>query len=111
MRASVQRAATAFADAVVRGRGIELRDLGLEMLVDQQQRLQRAADIAVAPRDDLVDRRFTRPETHSKPLPIVPAGSNSTDRFQTPVEDANEAGWHLLMHARQADKVPTVTIK
>src|SRR5581483_11156803 len=70
----VQRAARAFADAVARSRGIELRDLGLQMLVDEKQRLQRAADIAVASCDDRVDRRFTRPETHSKPLPIVPAG-------------------------------------
>jgi hypothetical protein len=37
---------------------------------------------------------------------------NDADRFKLPVEDVNEAGWHpLSMHARQADKVPTVTIK
>jgi hypothetical protein len=37
---------------------------------------------------------------------------NSTDRFRIPAEDVNEAEWHVhFMHARQADKTPTVTIK
>ena len=39
-------------------RRIDLRQLGLQLLVDQQQRLQRAADVAIAGRHDAVDGSF-----------------------------------------------------
>src|SRR5580692_1676634 len=48
-------------------RRVELLQLRLELLVDQKQRLQRAVDIAIAVRHDLVDGRFDRSETHRKP--------------------------------------------
>ena len=55
----MQRVAAAFGKAMMLGSCIELRNLGLEMLVDQQQRPQRAAKIAIAARHDFIDRGFT----------------------------------------------------
>jgi len=58
--ASMQGVAAPLGDSVVRGCGIKLRDLGLQVLVDQQKRLHGATEIAVAIRHDFVDRGLTR---------------------------------------------------
>jgi hypothetical protein len=44
-----------------------LEKLGLQLFVDQQQRLQRTPYIAVAPGDDFVDRRVTWSGSHRNP--------------------------------------------
>ena len=51
-------------------RRVELRQFRLQLLVDQQQRLQRAADVAIATRHDLVDGGFAWSEIIGTP-PIV----------------------------------------
>src|SRR5581483_951582 len=102
----MQHAAT-LADAVARGRGIELRDLRFEMLVDHEQRLQRAADIAVAPRHDLVDRGFTRPETHSK----TPSHCLSRSLLNRPIQNSRRGCERgrvaCAFHARPAGRQGT----
>ena len=55
----VEHLAAAFGKAMMFGSCIELRDLGLEMLIDEQQRPQCATKIAVATRHDFIDRGFT----------------------------------------------------
>src|ERR1700722_3121101 len=45
---------------------IELLQLRLQLLVDQQQRLQRTVDVAIATRHNLVDGSFDRFGTHRK---------------------------------------------
>ena len=60
----MQDAVAPFGKAVMRGGCVELRDLGFQVLVDEQQRLQRAAQVTVATGHDLVDRRFVRSDTH-----------------------------------------------
>src|SRR6267378_5255927 len=57
----VQNAIAAYA---VGHRRIDLLKFGLQMLVDQQQGFQRAADIAVATGHDLVDSGFIRFAEH-----------------------------------------------
>src|SRR6266700_1448828 len=66
----VQHAAAAFDQAAIRNRGVELRDLGLQMLVDEQQRFQRAAKVAAAIGYDFVDSCVARSETHQSPLTL-----------------------------------------
>src|SRR5260370_27760333 len=46
--------------------GIEVLQFGLELLVDQQQRLQRAVDVAIAAGHDFVDGRFLWSESHRR---------------------------------------------
>src|SRR4051812_45261079 len=53
----VQRIAAA-RHAVEAYRRIELRQFRFQLLVDEEQRLQCAADVAIAGRHDLVDGRF-----------------------------------------------------
>jgi hypothetical protein len=90
--ALVQRVAAALDEAVMRGRRVELRDLGFEMLVDQQQRSQGAAQITVATCHDFVDRGFTRSEAHSKTPSHCPCGITIATGPVFPLEDVNEAG-------------------
>src|SRR5262249_35429089 len=47
-------------------RGMELRQLGFQLLIHQQECFQGAANIAVAPGDDLVDGGFMWCGTHRK---------------------------------------------
>jgi len=42
----------------MRDSGMELSEFGLELFVDQEKCLQRAANVAVATGDDFVDRGF-----------------------------------------------------
>jgi len=55
----MQDAIAAFGEAVMGRRGVELGNLGFQVLVDQEQRLQRAAEIAIAIRHDLIDGGLT----------------------------------------------------
>ena len=48
--------AAALRGGAMGNRRMQLLKLGFQMLVDQHQRFQRATDIAVAGRDDFVDR-------------------------------------------------------
>jgi hypothetical protein len=47
-------------------RGMEFGKLGLKLFIDQQKRLQRPANIAIAPGYDLVDRGLMKSGTHRK---------------------------------------------
>lgn len=89
----MQRVAAALDQAVMRGMCIKLRDLRFEMLVDQEQRPQRAAKVTIATRYDFVDRSFTRSETHSKTPSHCPFGITLRPIRCFPLEDVNEAGW------------------
>src|SRR5437773_9845549 len=54
----VQRVAAAFPGRSHGDCGVELLQFGLQLLVDQQQRFQRAVDVAIAAGHDLVDGGF-----------------------------------------------------
>jgi hypothetical protein len=54
----VQRVATALERPADYHCRVELRKLGLQLLVDQQQRPQRTMDVAIATGHDLVDGGF-----------------------------------------------------
>jgi hypothetical protein len=76
----MQNAAAAPGEAAIDGRCVSLCKLGLEMLVDQEQRPHGTAQVTVATRDDLVDCSVVRSQTHRKSsgsnqdnLPVVPA--------------------------------------
>src|ERR1700692_3832797 len=58
-----------FGEAAMRRCGVEFGNLGFQVLVDQQQRLQRAAEIPIAVRHDLIDGGLIRSKTHPNPLP------------------------------------------
>src|ERR1700704_1966554 len=73
---SMQRAAGALQRSASGHRGVELPEFRLELLVDQQQGFQRAMDVAVATRHDLVDGGFMWSGNHRN-SPIFPAGSSS----------------------------------
>jgi vacuolar-type H+-ATPase subunit E/Vma4 len=47
-------------------RRVELHKFGLQLLVDEQQRLQRTVDVAVATGHDFVDRGVILPGSHRK---------------------------------------------
>src|ERR1700682_4206377 len=64
----MQNVAAARGQSAVRDHGIELLQFGLELFIDQQQRFQRAADIAVAGRDDLVGGGLAWIGNHLKAL-------------------------------------------
>jgi hypothetical protein len=61
---SVQYVIATLGDAILRGCGVKLSDLGFEMLVDKQECLQRTAQVAIATCHDLVDGSFVRSESH-----------------------------------------------
>jgi hypothetical protein len=52
--------------SAMRDRGMEFGKLGLKLLVDQQKRFQGAANIAIAPRYDFIDRGLMNSGTHRK---------------------------------------------
>src|SRR5262245_56963637 len=60
---SMQHAVAALGETVMRGRFVEQRKLGFQMLVDEQQGPQRAAEIAATIGHDLVDGRVIGSET------------------------------------------------
>jgi hypothetical protein len=52
--------------SAMRGRGMEFGKLGFKLLIDQQKRFQGAANIAIAPRHDFIDRGLLKSGTHRK---------------------------------------------
>jgi len=52
--------------------GVELLQFGFQVLVDQQQRFQRAVDVAIAAGHDFVDGRFLWSESHRRTLQLSP---------------------------------------
>src|SRR3979490_936365 len=75
----MQNVAAAHGQSAVRDRGIELLQFGLELFIDQQQRFQRAADIAVAGRHDLVDGGLAWIGNHLKALQMSPWDNGRCD--------------------------------
>jgi hypothetical protein len=61
----------ALGEATMRGRGVQLRQFCFQMFVDEQQRLQRTAQIAATIGHDLVDGCIIGSETHRNPLPLI----------------------------------------
>jgi|SRR5579871_3692276 len=110
-RRSMQRAVPTLVDAVMRGHRVKLRDLRFKMFVDKQQRLQRAAQVAVATGDDLVDRRFIRSDTH--PTLLIPAGHVPTvpDHASSHRMTVMCQARYAIARAHVSEKVPTVVIK
>src|SRR4051794_38974407 len=85
---SVQNVVAALSQAVIGGRGVELRKLGFEMLIDQEQRPHRTAQITVAARDDLVDRGVVRSQTHRN---ILRSNQNNpADRSRVRVDSVED---------------------
>jgi hypothetical protein len=52
----VQDAAPCASRSAIRDRGVKFGELGLKLLIDQQKRLQRTANVAIAPCHDFIDR-------------------------------------------------------
>jgi hypothetical protein len=68
----VQNAAPGCCHSAIRDGGMEFGKLGLKLFVDQQKRLQGAANIAIASGYDLVDRGLMRSGTHRKASKYFP---------------------------------------
>jgi hypothetical protein len=64
--ASVENAALQSRRFAMRDRGMEFGKLGFKLLIDQQQRFQSAANIAIATRHDFIDRGLMKSGTHRK---------------------------------------------
>src|SRR6266404_551496 len=89
-KALVQRVGAVLERSANGDRRIELLKLGFQLLVDQQQRLQRAMDVAVATGHDPVDRGFIRSGIHRKSSNCARNKSSAPNLF--PVDNVESSG-------------------
>jgi len=91
-------------------RGVELGNLGFQVLVDQQQRLQRAAEVPIAIRHDFIDGGLIRSKTHPKPLPC-PWVAGDADPSLVCDADKIDQRQPVVVCAQDPEKVLTMVIK
>src|ERR1700730_16451023 len=67
----VQNAVAAFGQAAIGRSRIKFGQLRLQVLIDHQQRLQRAVQVAIATGHDFVDGGLVWSDSHPKPFPFL----------------------------------------